>query len=170
MEEMVKERSAEASGSPWPAPHPELRRLEPLIGRWTQKGHSKDTIFGPGVPYTSEENFYWLEGGHFLVQTYNTRFGTEPAQKGINYWYYDADAKSFHIIFFSNNGPFTEEGNRYRGVVEGDQLTFTGSRPLYGTGSMNSGRIATTADGSIESQWLPSRREVANSVRGWTHD
>ena len=85
-----------------------------------------DSPIGPGVKVTNEEEFYWLEGGYFLVQTYNTVFGDEPAQKGINYWFYDTDSKKFRIIFFSNNGPFTEDGNRYAGQVEGNKLTFTG--------------------------------------------
>jgi hypothetical protein len=50
------------------------------------------------------------------VQTYETVFGDEPAQKGIDYWGYDSAAKKFRIIFFSTNGPFSEDGNRYEGV------------------------------------------------------
>jgi hypothetical protein len=102
-----------------PLPSPELRRLEPLLGKWQTTARTQASVFGPAVPVTSIEEFYWLEGGYFLVQTYETAFGDEPAQKGINYWFYDADVRKFRIIFFSNNGPFTEEGNRY----EGESLT-----------------------------------------------
>ncbi len=100
-----------------PAPDPELQRLAPLLGTWRSEDHTDDSVLGPGVPVTSVETFDWLEGGYFLVQTYETVFGDEPAQKGVNYWGYDTDAKKFRIIFFSNNGPFTEQGNRYQGAV-----------------------------------------------------
>jgi hypothetical protein len=100
--------------------------LEPLLGTWSAEEHSQDSILGPGVAVTSAETFYWLEGGYFLVQTYETRFGDEPAQKGVNYWYYDAEARKFRIIFFSNNRPFSEEGNRYEGQVDDATLTFEG--------------------------------------------
>jgi hypothetical protein len=46
------------------------------------------------TPVTSSETFSWLDGGYFLVQTYETEFGGEPAQKGVNYWSYDSEARS----------------------------------------------------------------------------
>ena len=64
------------------------------------------------VPVRSVEAFHWLDGGYFMVQEYEATFGAEPPQTGVNYWFYDAEAGSFRIIFFSNNGSFTEEGNR----------------------------------------------------------
>jgi hypothetical protein len=57
-----------------PSPDPELKRLEPLIGTWRAKDHTRDTVLGPGVPVTSTETFQWLEGGYFLVSTYDTVF------------------------------------------------------------------------------------------------
>ena len=35
----------------------------------------------------------------------------------MNYWGFDSEAERFRIIFFSNNGPFTEAGNRHEGEV-----------------------------------------------------
>jgi hypothetical protein len=135
-----------------PPPDPELKRLEPLLGKWRSEEKTQDTILGPGVRVTNEEEIYWLEGGYFLVQTYNTAFGDEPAQKGINYWYYDAEAKKFRIIFFSNNGPYTEEGNRYGGQVEGNKLTLTGpARFQYELDE--DGKIKVNDDGSITVSW-----------------
>jgi hypothetical protein len=135
-----------------PPPHPELQRLAPLVGSWRADETTEPSILGPGVPVTSDETFEWLEGGYFLVSTYETVFGDEPAQKGVNYWGYDAAAERFRIIFFSNNGPFTEEGNRYEGVVAGDRLTFEGpARFRYELD--DDGRIRVNADGSISVSW-----------------
>lgn len=81
-------------------------------------------MIGPAVPVRSEESFSWLAGGYFPVQPYETTFGEEPTQEGINYWYYDSEAERFRIIVFSNNGPSTEDGNRYEGEVASGKLTF----------------------------------------------
>jgi hypothetical protein len=135
-----------------PLPDHELQRLAPLLGTWRAKDHTQDSLLGPGVPVTSREEFYWLEGGYFLVQTYDTTFGDDPAQKGVNYWFYDSETKKFRIIFFSNNGPFTEEGNRYEGKVTDGKLTFTG--PAHFQYKLDAdGKIKVNPDGTITVAW-----------------
>jgi hypothetical protein len=136
-----------------PRPDPELQRLAPLLGTWRSEDHTEATLLlGPGVPVTAAERFWWLDGGYFLVQSYETSFGDEPAQIGINYWGYDADAEMFRIIFFSNNGPFTEGGNRYAGKVANDTLTFEGpARFQYQLDEQ--GNIAVNADRTISVDW-----------------
>ena len=116
-------------------PDPELQRLEPLLGTRKIEDHTQESVLRLGVPVTSTETFYWLDGGYFFVSTYETVFGDEPPQKGVNYWGYDSDAKKFRIIFFSNNGPFSEEGNRYQGDSRRQpHLRRPGALPV-GTGS-----------------------------------
>src|SRR5262245_1854201 len=135
-----------------PPPDPELKRLEPLLGTWTTQGHTHDSVLGPGVQVTSTETFRWLDGGYFLVQEYATTFGDEPTQRGVAYWGYDAETGRFRIIFFSNNGPFTEEGNRYEGQVAEGSLTFLGpARYQYELDEQ--GKIKTNADGTISVAW-----------------
>jgi hypothetical protein len=135
-----------------PPPDPELRRLEPLLGTWRSQEHTQDSVLGPGVPVVSDESFHWLDGGYFMVSTYNTAFGDEPVQKGVNYWGYDSDAKRFRIIFFSNNGPYTEDGNRYEGVVEDGKLTFEGpARFQYELD--DGGKVRVNPDGTISVRW-----------------
>jgi hypothetical protein len=131
---------------------PELKRLEPLLGTWRTDEHTQDSVLGPGVPVTSQETFSWLEGGYFLVQTYETTFGDEPVQKGINYWYYDSDSRTFEIIFFSNNGPFSEEGNRYHGEITHGKLVCQGpARFEYELD--DEGGIKVNPDGTISVAW-----------------
>jgi hypothetical protein len=84
--------------------------------------------------------------------TYETVFGDQRAQKGVNYWMYDSEMRRFRIIFFSNNGPFTEEGNRYEGVVSGRHLTFVGpARFQHELGE--DGRIRLNPDGTLTVAW-----------------
>jgi hypothetical protein len=137
---------------PVTAPDPELRRVEPLLGTWRTDDQTQDSVLGPGVPVTSTETFQWLEGGYFLVSTYDTVFGDEPAQRGVNYWFYDSEAARFRIIFFSNNGPYTEEGNRYAGEVARGTLTFEG--PARFQYELNDdGKIALNPDGTLSVAW-----------------
>src|SRR5215211_2688974 len=108
---MSRDEKADRSTLAVPPPDPQLRRLAPLLGSWRTEDQTQDSVLGPGVPVTSRETFRWLDGGYFLVQDYETVFGEEPAQRGVNYWSYDTEADRFRIIFFSNNGPYTEAGN-----------------------------------------------------------
>jgi ketosteroid isomerase-like protein len=135
-----------------PPPDPELRRLEPLLGTWTSEGHTLNSVLGPGVPVRSTETFRWLDGRYFLVQEYETVFGDEPPQRGVNYWGRDAATGTFQIVFFSNNGPYTEEGNRYVGRVADGRLTFEGpARFEYVLGQY--GAIRPSSDGTITVSW-----------------
>jgi hypothetical protein len=133
-------------------PHPELKRLDPLLGSWKAEDQTLDGVLGPGVPVRSSEAFRWLEGGYFFVQEYETTFGDEPTQTGVNYWFHDAEADRFRIIFFSNNGPFSEEGNRYEGRVADGKLTFVGpARFQYELDA--DGAVAVNADGTLSMRW-----------------
>jgi Protein of unknown function (DUF1579) len=77
-------------------PDPQLQRLAPLVGTWAAEERTQETaLLGPSVPVSSRESFHWLDGGYFLVSTYETTFGDEPTQKGVNYWGYDAEALRF---------------------------------------------------------------------------
>jgi Protein of unknown function (DUF1579) len=149
---MTGDRRDHAQDDSPPLPHPEVKRLEPLLGRWMTDDHTCDTVLGPGVRTTSTESFSWLEGRYFLVSTYETIFGSEPPQRGVNYWFYDADTGTFRVIFFSNNGPFTEQGNRYEGKVAGRTLTFEGpARFQYDLD--DEGKVKTNADGTFSVAW-----------------
>jgi hypothetical protein len=129
-----------------------LGRLEPLVGAWEAEDQTLDGVFGPGVSVRSSEAFHWLDGGYFLVRRYKTTLGDEPTQKGVNYWFYDAEAALFRIIFFSNNGNFSEEGNRYAGGVSDGALTLEGpARFRYGLD--DAGKIGVDQDGTILISW-----------------
>ncbi len=145
-------------------PSPKLQCLSPLLGTWRTRGKTEASVLGPGAPVTSTEAFFWFEGGHFLVQAYKTVFGDEPPQTGINYWFYDVQTRKFRIIFFSNNGPFTEEGNRYEGEIADGTLTFTGpARFQYDLDA--DGKIKTNDDGTIAVRWW--LRDVNGRFQPW---
>jgi hypothetical protein len=47
-----------------PSPDQELKRLEPLPGESRSEDRTLERVLGPGVPVTSTERFYWLDGGY----------------------------------------------------------------------------------------------------------
>ena len=104
-----------------PPPHPELRRLEPLVGGWRAEEQTEASVLGPGVPVTSR-------------------------------WGYDSDEDRYRIVFFSNNGPFSEDGNQYFGRLDDGGLVFEGpARFRYELS--DDGQIAVNADGTISVDW-----------------
>jgi hypothetical protein len=65
-----------------PPPDSELQRLEPLLGTWRSEEPTRDGVLWPPSAREQHPEFYWLDGGYFLVSTYQTAFGSDPAQKG----------------------------------------------------------------------------------------
>jgi Protein of unknown function (DUF1579) len=147
-----------------PPPAAELHALDPLVGTWQAHSKTRASVLGPGVPVRSTETFEWLDGGYFLVQTYETSFGGEPAQKGVNYWRFDTDDAHFRIVFFSNNGPYSPEGNHYEGVAENGTLTLEGpARFQYRLD--DDGKVRLNDDGSVTVEWW--LRDEAGSWQPW---
>jgi hypothetical protein len=69
------------------------------------------------------------------------------------YWGYEDSLGKFKTYFFNDQGPFDPQGSSYEGVVEQQQLTFTGPArfrlPLD-----DNGNIAVNNDGSIDTEWF----------------
>lgn len=160
---MAANNDTQAAYQP-PPPDPELQRLSPLIGTWQAKDHTQASVLGPGVTVESTETYRWLDGGYFLISTYVTLFGNEPAQTGVMYWGYDTKTGQFHNRFFSNNGPYEKAGNEYVGVVADGKLTFTGpARFQYELDT--GGKIRVNRDGTLTVTWW--LRDSAEAWQPW---
>ena len=146
-----------------------LIRSSSVWRRWwalESQDHTEDSVFGPGVPVTSTETFYWLDGGYFLVQHLRDglRRGTRP--EGRQLLGLRLRRERFRIIFFSNNGPFTEDGNRYRARSPSARSP---SRVRRGssTSSMRPGR-SRQPDGTVSVAWW--LRDKQGEWRPWMHN
>jgi hypothetical protein len=123
-------------------PHPELRKLDPLIGRWR--------IEGPDVK--GEVTYEWMEGGFFFIQHYDlVNFGSH--HKGIEYAGWDEDTGTIRSRLMGTDGSrFT-----YTYQLDGNVL-------LYWFGEKNSplySRSVLAPDGrSMEGRWyLPTEKD-----------
>jgi hypothetical protein len=70
---------------------------------------AKPGSFGQEDPSRVEKSSTGWMAATFWCRRMRPSLETRP-RKGINYWFYDDNARKFRIIFFSNNGPFSEEG------------------------------------------------------------
>lgn len=74
-------------------PHPELRKLQPIIGRWR--------IEGPEVK--GEVAYEWMEGEFFLVQRYDlVNYGNR--HKGIEYSGWDDETRTVRSRLMGTDG------------------------------------------------------------------
>ena len=91
------------------APHPKLKTLEPLIGRWK--------ISGPDVE--GEVTYEWMEGGFFLIQKYDLYQGGSH-EKGIEYTGFDEETGTLRSRLMGTNGSrFT-----YTYEIDGDNFYY----------------------------------------------
>src|SRR5919198_5185101 len=74
-------------------PHPDLAKLEPLVGRWT--------VSGPTVEGHIE--YEWMDGGFFLVQHIDITAWGRPI-RGVEYIGFDEDTQTLRSHFMDNNG------------------------------------------------------------------
>jgi hypothetical protein len=124
------------------APHPKLRSLQPLIGRWR--------IEGPEVQ--GEVSYEWMEGGFFLIQRYElVNFGSR--HKGIEYAGWDEDTGTIRSRLMGTDGSrFT-----YTYQLEGDVYTYwfgEKDSPIFSRGVL-------APDGrSLQGRWhLPTEKD-----------
>jgi hypothetical protein len=88
-------------------PHPELRKLQPIVGRWR--------ITGPEVK--GEVTYEWMEGGFFLIQRFDlVNFGSH--HKGIEYAGWDDDTGTVRSRLMGTDGArftytYALDGNVY---------------------------------------------------------
>jgi Protein of unknown function (DUF1579) len=82
------------------APHPALRRLDPLIGTWRLAGRTLDSAEDNMTGIVTIE---WLPGGFFMVQRGEIHF---PAQgmnvQSLEVLAYDPESDTFPSMVYSN--------------------------------------------------------------------
>jgi hypothetical protein len=94
-------------------------RLDMFVGKWRTTGQSFaegqriDDPRASAVPWTSEESYEWLPGGHFLLHRWDATVGTYPF-KGTEIIGFDESRGGYFSHLFDNAGNHGE----YRGECE----------------------------------------------------
>ena len=85
-----------------PEPDPALKRLDPLIGKWSMRGHlvgsDEENIVG-------EASYEWLPGGFFLSQRVKLDFAGFVQIDSTEFIGYDPETGAFASHVFSNMSP-----------------------------------------------------------------
>ena len=90
-------------------PNPELKKLQPLVGKWK--------ITGDDLEATS--HYEWMEGGFFLIHHFDLRQG-EKHHKGIEYIGFDENTQTLRSRLMETIG-----GNfSYTYALEGHTLWY----------------------------------------------
>ena len=125
-------------------PHPALKRLDRLVGKWHMTGHSLTTAEDN---ITGTANFEWLPGGYFLKNTGNIEvngfkfwsmeiIGYDPAIDAFTSQVYssmEGTVRVYHWDFQGDTLTHWEETSKYTGTISADGKTITGGwRPLEG--------------------------------------
>ena len=120
--------------APPPAhPHPDLRRLDALVGTWTMTGrdHTSD------AELSGTHKFEWLEGGFYLLQhTEGEHFGQKV--RGLEVIGYDYEREAVTSRYYDSGG----NGFEYTWEREGDTLTIwmgTPDSPAFFSGVLPDG-------------------------------
>jgi hypothetical protein len=132
-----------------PAPHPDLRALEPLVGTWQLSGETDGTV-----------TYEWMDGGFFLLQHFDFTlhghavkgleivghlqpFGQEPSPD-IHSRVYDTEGNTLDYVYELDGDTLTiwggEKGSPayYRGTFSADGSTLTGGWVYPGGGGYQS--------------------------------
>jgi len=75
-----------------PKPHPELKKLDKLVGIWNVTGEVHGQV-----------SFSWMEGGFFLVQYVDL-----DGAKGLEFIGYDEESGTLRSHYFDNDGKVLE--------------------------------------------------------------
>jgi hypothetical protein len=130
-----------------PEPDPALKRLEPLVGRWSMTGHmvgsDEENIVG-------EAHYEWMPGGFFLKQHVKLDFAGFVQIDSTEMIGYDPETGAFASHVFSNVSP---EPLPYRWDLRDNELTISVSHgPLDATFK---GELSDDGD-SFSGGWRPN--------------
>jgi hypothetical protein len=108
-----------------PAPPPELKKLDYLVGSWTTEGDLKPGPMGPGGKITETIQNEWMDGHFFMLEhlTFKTGMGNGS---GLAIMSYKPEEKVYTYNNFNSMG----EAEYFTGTIDGDTWTWTGDHKM----------------------------------------
>lgn len=124
-----------------PAPAPELKQLDFLVGKWEVEGTIKETQYGPAGNVGGWHSWKWMKGGYFLEHRWEQELG-----EGAEYIGFDATNNRFHSHYFESNGPYDEAGSTYEGAMRNNNFVQCGPARITYTPSADGKTMRVTSD------------------------
>lgn len=138
-----------------PEPHPELRRLDALVGEWEMSADNPPT---PDETLGGRMSFEWMDGAMFLGQCWS---GEGPFPSGVSVTGWDEREQACVMHYFDDRGV----ARLYEiSVSDG---TWTMSRQASGEDDFSQRFIGTFGDdgSTIAGMW-----ERSDDGSSWQHD
>jgi hypothetical protein len=148
-----------------PAPSPQLRRLDALVGRWRSEGHIVGEV---PVPITGTDSYQWLAGGFFLVHHVDVLIGRQWVEALELIGEYDPATDSFTARAYDNLGNVTvmqarvDQRGVWRFVGGGDVAPV--ARPAAADAS---GAVRSTLTVSSDRNGMTARWERSDDGVRW---
>jgi hypothetical protein len=86
-----------------PTPGPEHERLNAIIGRWINEGHTINPDGTAGVKIVASDVYEWAPGGFFVVHPAYGRIG-DIGVGGVEIIGYDPARQKYQVHFFDSQG------------------------------------------------------------------
>ena len=83
----------------------ELRKLNPLVGKWQSEGEVLATSATPEIKISGSDSYKWVCDGMFLLHRVDVMMGVEKTEV-IEMIGYDPQTKNYPMRSFDNHGNF----------------------------------------------------------------
>ena len=112
---------------PNPAPPPELKKLDFLVGTWKVQGELISDSPSPGGKFSFLNRYAWKSGRYFLV-LHSTTTGALGNATGTSYYGYSPEDKSYTYDAFNSLG----QAEHAKGTLEGNTWVWIDTEDFLG--------------------------------------
>jgi hypothetical protein len=116
----------------------ELKRLEPLVGKWNTRGWTKESSSAPAAEIMATDTYEWLAGGFALLHLVDAHVGSQMVE-GAEIIGYDPARQAYLTQYFGSDGPnayeaqLSDEGGELVWKMRSKKDHFTGTFSENGT-------------------------------------
>lgn len=145
-----------------PTPGPEHKRLEVIIGKWINEGHTVAAPGAPSVKITASDTYEWAPGRFFVLHPAYGRIG-DVGVGGVEILSYDAASKKYRSQLFDSQGNIGIDEL----TIEGDTWIWQGEKTRCTAVFTNNGKTQTAHHERLDEHgnWVPSMEVVLTKIQ-----
>jgi hypothetical protein len=144
---------ADITRTPTSTPGPAHRRLDILIGKWINEGHTIAGGDAPARKILTSDVYAWMPGGFFILHTAYGRIG-ELSVGGTEIIGYDEASETYRCHFFDSQGNLSV----HTLTVQRDTWTWIGETTRCRAVFADHGRVQTAHHERLDEsgRWVPA--------------